>query len=66
VVGTAVLILLPELARPLAENRILVYGALLILVINFMPKGIADTALDALRRRRLASHAAGNVKEAEA
>lgn len=54
IVGTAVLILLPELARPLAENRILVYGMLLILVINFMPKGIADTALDALRRRRLA------------
>jgi branched-chain amino acid transport system permease protein len=54
IVGTAVLILLPELARPLAENRILVYGLLLILVINFMPKGIADTALDALRRRRLA------------
>jgi branched-chain amino acid transport system permease protein len=53
-VGTAVLILLPELARPLAENRILVYGMLLILVINFMPRGIADTALDALRRRRLA------------
>jgi branched-chain amino acid transport system permease protein len=54
IVGTAVLILLPELARPLAENRILVYGLLLILVINFMPRGIADTALDALRRRRLA------------
>ena len=54
IVGTAVLILLPELARPLAENRILVYGLLLILVINFLPKGIADTALDAWRRHRLA------------
>jgi branched-chain amino acid transport system permease protein len=64
VVGTAVLILLPELARPLAENRILVYGALLILVINFMPKGIADTAIDALRRRRLAAR--GATREAKA
>jgi branched-chain amino acid transport system permease protein len=57
-VGTAVLILLPELARPLAENRVLVYGLLLILVINFLPKGVADTALDALRRRRLARRSA--------
>ncbi len=53
IVGTAVLIALPEFARPLAENRILVYGLLLILVINFMPRGIADTALEKLRQRRL-------------
>lgn len=59
IVGTAVLILLPELARPLAENRILVYGLLLILVINFLPKGIADTALDAWRRHRLAQRRGG-------
>ena len=54
IVGTAVLIALPELARPLAENRILVYGLLLILVINFLPRGIADTAIDKFKLRRLA------------
>ncbi len=57
-VGTAVLILLPELARPLAENRVLVYGLLLILVINFLPRGVADTLLDAWHRRRLARRSA--------
>lgn len=54
IVGTAVLIALPELARPLAENRILVYGLLLMAVINFMPRGIVDTVLGALHRRRAA------------
>lgn len=52
-VGTAILIILPELARPLAENRMIIYGIMLIVVINYLPKGIADTVLDALRSRRL-------------
>jgi len=52
-VGTAILIILPELARPLAENRMIIYGIMLIVVINYLPKGIADTGLDALRSRRL-------------
>jgi branched-chain amino acid transport system permease protein len=55
VVGTAVLVALPELARSLAENRILVYGLLLIAVINFLPRGIVDTALSAVHRRRMAA-----------
>lgn len=54
-VGTAVLIALPELARPLADNRILVYGVLLMAVINFMPRGIVDTFLGLLHRRRMAN-----------
>jgi branched-chain amino acid transport system permease protein len=53
VIGTAILIILPELARPLAEHRLVIYGIMLILVINYMPRGIADTALDAIRARRL-------------
>ncbi|MBU3737833.1 MAG: branched-chain amino acid ABC transporter permease [Rhodoferax sp.] len=53
VVGTAVLVALPEVSRPLAEYRMLVYGLLLILVINFMPRGIVDTWLHLrLSRRR--------------
>ncbi|MBL8671846.1 MAG: branched-chain amino acid ABC transporter permease, partial [Alphaproteobacteria bacterium] len=54
IVGTAVLVALPEIARPLAENRMLVYGALLMAVIAFLPRGVVDTVLDALRRRRIA------------
>ena len=53
IIGTAILIALPELARFVAEYRMVIYGALLILVINYMPKGIADTIRDAVRTRRL-------------
>ncbi len=42
-VGTAFLILLPELIRPLAEQRLLVQGVLLILVIIYLPQGIVDS-----------------------
>jgi branched-chain amino acid transport system permease protein len=63
VVGTAVLVALPELSRPLAEYRMLVYGLLLILVINFMPRGIVDTWIDSRKgRRRVRS----SVKQEEA
>ena len=58
IVGTIVLIALPEISRPMAESRMLVYGVLLILVINYLPRGIADTALHALHKRRLAARAA--------
>ena len=43
IVGTAVLILLPEVARPLADNRILLYGAVLILAITYLPRGLVDS-----------------------
>jgi branched-chain amino acid transport system permease protein len=42
IVGTAILVLLPELARPLADNRILLYGAILIIAITYLPRGIVD------------------------
>ena len=44
---------LPEVARPLAENRTLLHGILLIAVICFLPQGIADSCGAAWRRRRL-------------
>jgi len=53
IVGTAILVLLPEIARPLADARMLVYGLLLILTINFLPRGIADTLIARARTRRL-------------
>ena len=53
IVGAAILLVLPEFSRPLAEYRMALYGAILMLVIAFMPRGIVDTALLQLRRRRL-------------
>jgi branched-chain amino acid transport system permease protein len=43
IVGALLLTLLPELARPLAEYRMLVHGALLMLVIAHLQNGIVDT-----------------------
>tara|TARA_X000000950_G_C13758172_1_gene595638 strand:+ start:154 stop:1014 length:861 start_codon:yes stop_codon:yes gene_type:complete len=51
IIGTAILIVLPELARPLAENRMIMYGIMLIVVINYLPKGIADTVADLFRKK---------------
>ena len=46
IVGAAIFVLLPELARPLSENRFLLQGALLIAVITFLPRGIVDSLRD--------------------
>ena len=54
IVGAAILIALPELSRPLAENRMVIYGVLLVLVMNFLPRGVADTFIDRMRRLRAA------------
>jgi branched-chain amino acid transport system permease protein len=58
IVGAVFLVSLPEIARPLAENRLAVYGILLILTVAYMPQGLADTTLQWLRKRRLAREAA--------
>jgi branched-chain amino acid transport system permease protein len=54
VVGTAILTALPELARPLADYRPLFHGLLIMLMIAFLPHGVVDSALLALRQRRAA------------
>jgi branched-chain amino acid transport system permease protein len=52
ITGAFVLTLLPELARPLAENRMIVYGTLLMVAIIYLPHGIVDTwLLHRLRRQ---------------
>jgi branched-chain amino acid transport system permease protein len=53
--GTAILLILPELSRPLADYRNALYGVILMSVIAFLPRGIVDTALLHIRRRRLAA-----------
>jgi branched-chain amino acid transport system permease protein len=55
--GAAILSLLPEIARPLAENRLIVHGAVLMLFITYLPHGIVDSIKLALRRRRHAGNA---------
>lgn len=56
IVGTAILLVLPEISRSLADYRMALYGLVLMLVIAFMPRGIVDTALLTLRRRKLAAN----------
>ena len=55
ILGTAILLVLPEISRSLADYRMALYGAVLMLVIAFLPRGIVDTVLLSLRRRRLAA-----------
>ncbi|PSJ65255.1 branched-chain amino acid ABC transporter permease [Kumtagia ephedrae] len=54
-VGAVILTVLPELLRGFQEYRMVVQGALLMVSIVFLPRGVADTALAALRRRRIAT-----------
>lgn len=57
VVGAVFLVSLPEVARPLQENRLAVYGILLMLTVAYMPQGLADTLIQYVRRRRLSRQA---------
>jgi branched-chain amino acid transport system permease protein len=52
-VGAAVLTSLPELFRVFADYRNVVQGILLMLVIVYLPRGVADTVLARWRDRRL-------------
>jgi len=51
-VGAAILSTLPELFRVFADYRNVVQGALLMLVIIYLPRGVADTLIAAWRDRR--------------
>src|SRR6185369_6097425 len=50
--GAAIMTVLPELARPLADNRLLLIGLLLVVMIVFLPQGVVDGLLQLRRRRR--------------
>lgn len=52
-VGAAVLTSLPELFRVFADYRYVVQGVLLMLVIVYLPRGVADTLIAVVRDRRL-------------
>lgn len=53
-IGTIILVVLPEFARPLAENTLLFYGAVLILAMIYLPQGVADTLVLRWKRARQA------------
>jgi branched-chain amino acid transport system permease protein len=66
IVGALVLGALPELARALEQYRMLIYGGLLMFVIAYLPRGIADSAFDLVRRRKLRADTAGRPADAGA
>jgi branched-chain amino acid transport system permease protein len=53
-VGVTILVLLPEIFRPLAQYRQAVYGLLLVVVMAYLPFGVFDSIVMAVRNRRLA------------
>jgi len=55
IVGALIMTALPEIARPLADNRLLVNGALLMAIIIFLPRGVVDGVLRLLKGYRLRS-----------
>ncbi len=63
-VGVALLIALPEISRPLADARIMIYGLILMLVMNFMPRGIVDTII-LWRQNRKSTAAKTRIRKAE-
>lgn len=56
IAGAVILAVLPEIARPLAENRLLLHGAILLAVIIFVPDGVGDLLVHKLRRRRFSAN----------
>lgn len=63
-VGVALLIALPEISRPLADARIMIYGLILMVMMNFMPRGIVDTLI-AWRENRKGSAAQSATRQTE-
>ncbi len=53
VVGACVLVSLPEIFRVFADYRAVVQGILLMLVIVYLPRGVADTFIAWMKDRRL-------------
>ena len=56
IIGAAIMSLLPELARPLADNRQFFQGALMMLMVAFMPHGVFDGFVLYMRKRRAAAN----------
>ena len=64
IVGAVILAVLPELARVFADQRYLLHGALLMLVMIYLPDGIVDTIKFRLGQRASARAAKRGELEA--
>jgi branched-chain amino acid transport system permease protein len=53
IVGTTVFMVLPEIARPFADNRDIIVGVVLILVVIYLPDGVVDSGRRMWREKRL-------------
>jgi branched-chain amino acid transport system permease protein len=62
IVGAAILTVLPELLRGFQEYRMVMQGAILMLSIIFLPRGIVDTAIAHWRARRIATETSARAK----
>jgi branched-chain amino acid transport system permease protein len=66
VVGVAFLALLPEISRPFAEYRPMIMGIIMILIMNYLPHGLVDTAMYWFKRhsaeRRSRTTGEGHVR----
>jgi branched-chain amino acid transport system permease protein len=62
IIGAAILTILPELLRGFQEYRMVMQGAVLMLSIVFLPRGIADTAITRWRARRIAAKESARTK----
>jgi len=51
IIGAIILVELPEVLAPLAEQQQLVYGVILVFVILFLPDGLVPTFTKVVRRR---------------
>lgn len=65
IAGAAIMTSLPEIARPLADNRLLLNGALIMLVIAYLPHGVVDSLVLHFKRRasRVAARKAETVND---
>lgn len=51
IMGAAILALIPEIVRPLADYKQLMNGVILVLVITFLPNGVGDELVFYVRRK---------------
>jgi branched-chain amino acid transport system permease protein len=55
IIGTSILVLLPEYLRVAEDYKLLLYGMAMILIITFMPKGIAGSFKEKISGGRIKS-----------
>jgi branched-chain amino acid transport system permease protein len=60
ILGVAFLVLLPEIARPFAAYRPMMTGLIMVMVVNYMPSGLADTAILSFKKHRVDRPARAN------